>query len=770
MIRIVIFILIFVSTISHAAWQQRGQDVDGEFADDYSGTSVAISEDSNIIIIGSPYNDYENNIPSPGNIGHARVYQYNGSAWVQVGVDLHGYSSEDFYGSSVSISGDGDVIAVGAPGNDINGDNSGFVRVAKIFRGTSFSNPGALINSPVQYIAKGNQILGEATGDLSGTSVAISKDGDIVAVGAPGNNSSTGHARVYQYDEVSSAWNQLGTDIDGEATGDLSGTSVAISKDGSKIVIGAEKNNDSGAFAGHARVYAFNSNTKLINDVSYTVAPGQTYSNADFSNADFSEVDLTGSSFNNCNLSNVNFNAANLVGVSFSYDSSLGEHNLSRGINFDNANLTGASFINAELDNDNIPNGEATFRNARLLNITLYNQFLESDPTRLNLPEWYEFLPTDGIMTGFILGPYIDLSGLDLTSVSNSVNHLNLRGLPLLAVNLSNSNLSGLHLNGVNWTGTSFQNSIFNYATISNSTFHTTDFSGANLDNADLSYADMTDIKFNNASMSNTYIWSTHLRNADFTGAELYGIQSGSCGFATFPPILPDGYIFKNGHIVGPNANLTGATFNNFSFVDQDFSGANLTDVNFKHAVLSNANFTAATFLGANLRGADLTDADLTDADLRQANLEGANLSGLDLSSFDLSGANITGTTLVNISPDQSNTLETGNATKNLTLSKIGNELQIYWDGADGEAYQLSYSTNGIDWQSYEPFNCEFTSYAVVGREIATPDEIEYRNTHWSETNEYAIMRMTAAHSMESMTNAPMIMFKVEAILSPEFN
>ena len=83
-----------------------------------------------------------------------------------------------------------------------------------------------------------------------------------------------------------------------------------------------------------------------------------------------------------------------------------------------------------------------------------------------------------------------------------------------------------------------FQNSIFNYATISNSTFHTTDFTGANLDNADLSYADMTDIKFNNASMSNTYIWSTHLRNADFTGAELYGIQSGSCGFATFPQVV----------------------------------------------------------------------------------------------------------------------------------------------------------------------------------------------------------------------------------------
>ena len=591
-----------------------------------------------------------------------------------------------------------------------------------------------------------------------------------MAVGAPGNNSSTGHARVYQYDEVSSAWNQLGTDIDGEATGDLSGTSVAISKDGTKIVIGAEKNNDSGDFAGHARVYAFNSNTKLINDVFYTVAPGQTYSNADFSNADFSEVDLTGSSFNNCNLSNVNFNAANLVGVSFSYDSSLGEHNLSRGINFDNANLTGASFINAELDNDTILNGEATFRNARLLNITLYNQFLESDPTRLNLPEWYEFLPTDGVMTGFILGPYIDLSGLDLTSVSNSVNHLNLRGLPLLAVNLSNSNLSGLHLNGVNWTGTSFQNSIFNFATISNSTFHTTDFSGANLDNADLSYADMTNIKFNNASMSNTYIWSTHLKNADFTGAELHGIQSGSCGFDLFPPILPDGYIFKNGHIVGPNANLTDAKFNNSSFVDQDFSGANLTGVNFRYATLSNANFSGATLLNANLYESDLSNANLAGADIRGANLTRTSLTltASEMEEFDVSGCNITGTALLYVEPDQSNSDQVGLSTENLTLYKIGNEVQIYWDGAENETYQLFYSTNGLNWNSYAPTICEWDGDSIVGLEIPTSEEVSDRLL--DSKNQYKIIRMAVAHSMESMTNAPVIMFKVKSGHTTEFN
>ena len=98
--------------------------------------------------------------------------------------------------------------------------------------------------------------------------------------------------------------------------------------------------------------------------------------------------------------------------------------------------------------------------------------------------------------------------------------------------------------------------------------------------------------KYNNASMSNVYIWSCYLGGTDFTGADINGIQSGSCGYTNnTPPILPSGYILRNGHIVGPNANLTDATFNNFSFVGQDFSGANLNGVNFKHAVLSNANF-----------------------------------------------------------------------------------------------------------------------------------------------------------------------------------
>ena len=83
----------------------------------------------------------------------------------------------------------------------------------------------------------GVDIDGEAAGDNSGYSVAMSGDGSRIAIGAYGNGSSAGHVRVYTL--ISGTWTQTGTDIDGEAAGDQSGYSVAMSGDGSRIAIGA---------------------------------------------------------------------------------------------------------------------------------------------------------------------------------------------------------------------------------------------------------------------------------------------------------------------------------------------------------------------------------------------------------------------------------------------------------------------------------------------------------------------------------------------------
>jgi LPXTG-motif cell wall-anchored protein len=78
----------------------------------------------------------------------------------------------------------------------------------------------------------------------------MSGDGSRIAIGAPYNGSYNGHVRVYTL--ISGTWTQTGLDIDGEAAGDQSGISVAMSWDGSRIAIGAY---DNGSNAGHVRVY-----------------------------------------------------------------------------------------------------------------------------------------------------------------------------------------------------------------------------------------------------------------------------------------------------------------------------------------------------------------------------------------------------------------------------------------------------------------------------------------------------------------------------------
>ncbi|MFT4525233.1 MAG: hypothetical protein ACI85F_001386 [Bacteroidia bacterium] len=218
-------------------WIQIGQDIDGEAADDWSGYSVSLSTDGNTVAIGAPGNGIG------FNSGHVRVYHNVGGSWSQIGQDLEGEAAGDLNGSSVSLSADGNTVAIGARGNDGNGSSySGHVRV--------YQNAGGF------WSQIGQDIDAEAAGDRSGSSLSLSSDGTTVAIGAPysdGNGTNAGHVRVYQ--NVGGSWSQIGQDIDGEAANDRSGRSVSISADGNTVAIGAYKNDGNGTSSGHVRVY-----------------------------------------------------------------------------------------------------------------------------------------------------------------------------------------------------------------------------------------------------------------------------------------------------------------------------------------------------------------------------------------------------------------------------------------------------------------------------------------------------------------------------------
>ncbi|NDE79667.1 MAG: LPXTG cell wall anchor domain-containing protein [Actinobacteria bacterium] len=218
-------------------WTQVGADIDGEAAYDGSGRSVAMSANGTRIAIGAPYNG-----GSGSYAGHVRVYDLIGNTWTKVGADIDGEAAYDQSGFSVAMSANGTRIAIGATFNDGTATDAGHIRVYDLIGNT--------------WTKVGNDIDGEATNDYSGRSVAMSANGTRIAIGAMGNDGTAtdaGHVRVY--DLIGTTWTQVGTDIDGEAAGDASGRSVAMSANGTQVAIGATANDGTAPNAGHVRVY-----------------------------------------------------------------------------------------------------------------------------------------------------------------------------------------------------------------------------------------------------------------------------------------------------------------------------------------------------------------------------------------------------------------------------------------------------------------------------------------------------------------------------------
>ena len=233
-------------------WTQKGGDIDGESERDQSGYSVSLSDNGDTVAIGAIFND-----GNGGDSGHVRVYEYDefndNKTWTQKGGDIDGEVAGDQSGYSVSLSGNGDTVAIGAIYNDGNGENSGHVRVYKY--GVEVDGSG--------WFQKGGDIDGEAAFDLSGGSVSLSNDGDTVAIGARYNDDNgtySGHVRVYEYDETNHGWIKKGSDIDGEAARDYSGISVSLSNDGDTVAIGAIGSDGNGDDSGHVRVYQYDGN------------------------------------------------------------------------------------------------------------------------------------------------------------------------------------------------------------------------------------------------------------------------------------------------------------------------------------------------------------------------------------------------------------------------------------------------------------------------------------------------------------------------------
>jgi plastocyanin len=234
-----------------STWIQLGQDIDGELANDFKGFQVDINQIGDKIVVGSYGND-DNGI----NAGKTQVYYFDGNTWIQFGSNIYGENPNDATGKSLQISGLSNIIAIGAASNADNGTNSGQVRVFEFYNG--------------DWVQMGQDINGESNGDFSGAAISLNNSGNIIAIGAKrndGNGSNAGHVRVFKY--AANSWVQIGQDIDGLSTGDESGYSLSLNGLGNKIAIGSYLNSDSLTESGHVRVFYFDATSwkQIGNDI-----------------------------------------------------------------------------------------------------------------------------------------------------------------------------------------------------------------------------------------------------------------------------------------------------------------------------------------------------------------------------------------------------------------------------------------------------------------------------------------------------------------------
>jgi hypothetical protein len=215
------------------SWTQLGADLDGEAAEDEYGYSVAINDAGTRIAVGAYLND-GGGLAS----GHARVFDWNGSAWIQVGSDIDGSDNAPGAGATVAMSASGHRIVVGGPGRTT---PCGEVDVYELISNV-WTRVGARLAACNEY----------------GTAVTMSDDGNRIAVGQPSAAGAGLPGTVYVYDWNGTSWALVGAAIVGEAQttgGNQFGASLSMSGDGSMLAIGGTDNDGGGSNAGHVRVY-----------------------------------------------------------------------------------------------------------------------------------------------------------------------------------------------------------------------------------------------------------------------------------------------------------------------------------------------------------------------------------------------------------------------------------------------------------------------------------------------------------------------------------
>ncbi|MDC0598317.1 FG-GAP repeat protein [Gammaproteobacteria bacterium] len=258
---------VYVFSRSGAVWvQQAYLKASNSEANDQFGLSLSLSTDGNILAVAARAEDSvatgvngDETDNSASGSGAVYVFSRSGAVWAQQAY-LKASNAEEFdqFGISLSLSGDGSTLAVGAHREDgaatgVDGDetdnsadSSGAVYV--------FSRSGVVWAQQAYLKASNTEI-----NDFFGLSLSLSSDGNTLAVGANGedssatgvggdetDNSASRSGAVYLFSRSGAAWSQQtylkSSNTEAE---DFFGRNLSLSSDGSTLAVGAYQEDSS---------------------------------------------------------------------------------------------------------------------------------------------------------------------------------------------------------------------------------------------------------------------------------------------------------------------------------------------------------------------------------------------------------------------------------------------------------------------------------------------------------------------------------------------
>ena len=180
--------------------------------------------------------------------------------WNRVGGDFYGLNSNRLGGGiGLQLSSDATMVAFGYTGYS----NMGIARVFKYSssKSTNITNVNDTNYGPIGWYRLGQDITRSISNDSFGFSVSLSNDGSVLSVGGlfidttPTSDNNVGGVVSYSYSSSSNTWSSIGQTLYGISSWEWFGTSVSLSGNGSILAVGANSSNLTGTAIGYVKIY-----------------------------------------------------------------------------------------------------------------------------------------------------------------------------------------------------------------------------------------------------------------------------------------------------------------------------------------------------------------------------------------------------------------------------------------------------------------------------------------------------------------------------------